>query len=233
MTPNNASSDTGSRGDTSSAESTLSDAAGQADGIVPDRVQQLQWIHQARSARLSRTAADLKSRYGANDTGVKRAEAEVAASQAASARIAVAHQLMAMSVPDVPANGWALYGVVYDTAAKPVPRLTVFLVDASKTLQSAYGYTYTDESGRFVLAYQEPKDAGRETVASGKQDVPTLFVQVSDMKRRTVYSSDTPAQLAFSVATPLGIVIGAGDAVIGEPPAEAPKGPPPKGKSKG
>ena len=233
MTPNITNSDPGSQADTHEAESELSTAVAHADSVVPDRIQQLQWIYQARSARLSRTAADLKSRYGANDSEVKSAEAAVAASQAASARIAIAHRQITMPAPDVSANGWALYGVVCDTAGNPVPRLTVFLVDASKTLQSAYGYTYTNDLGQFVLAYEEAEDAESESAASRKQDAPALFVEVRDMKRRTMYLSDTAVQPIMGVATPLGITVAAGDVALGEPPAGAPKGPPRKRKAKG
>ena len=50
-----------------------------ADNIAAQRVQTLTWVHQARAAQLSRTAATLKAQYGANDPGVKNAEAAVAA----------------------------------------------------------------------------------------------------------------------------------------------------------
>src|ERR1700693_5660741 len=60
-----------------------------ADNIAAHGVQTLTWVHQARAAQLSRTAATLKAQYGPNDPGVKSAEAALAAANADGARRAV------------------------------------------------------------------------------------------------------------------------------------------------
>jgi len=232
MTPNQTNTASASQANTPDAESQLTAAVADADSIVPARVQQLQWIHQARTAQLSRTAADLKARYGANDTGVKAAEAAVAASQAASARLVIVHQQIATPAPAVSANGWVLYGVICDATGKPVPRLTVYMVDDSKGYQSDYGYAYTDDSGRYSLAHEEAQNAAGVATAPSAQGE-ALFVEVSDLKQRTVYSSDTAVQLTTGAVTRFDITLAAGDAAVGEPPAGAQKGPPPQKKPKG
>src|SRR5271165_5941607 len=72
-----------------------------ADNIAAQRVQTLTWVHQARAAQLSRTAATLKAQYGANDPGVKNAEAAVAAAKADAARVSVVHQQVTTPEPQV------------------------------------------------------------------------------------------------------------------------------------
>lgn len=232
MTSNKTSVDTASQANTPNVDSELSAAVADADKIVPDRLQQLQWIHQARSAQRSRAAADLKARYGANDSGVKAAEAAVAASQAVSARLAITRQQITAPQPAAPANGWVLFGTISDATGAGVPQLTVYLVDASKTYESAYGYAYTDDDGHFALVHEEAPDAAGKTASTGQGATP-LFVEVSDLKQRTVYSSDTAVQLTTGAATRYDIVLSASNAVVGEPPAGAPKGPPPQKKPKG
>src|SRR5262249_61986390 len=71
--------------ETSNLRSRLTDALAQADAAAAGRVRHLQWVHQARASRLSRTAAELKAEYGPNDAGVKRAEAALAAATAGGA----------------------------------------------------------------------------------------------------------------------------------------------------
>ena len=231
MTPDTTKTATGSQTDDFPAGSDVSDLAGYADSVAADGVQQQLWIYRARSAQRSRTATDLKSQYGANDSGVQLAEAALAASQAVSAQVAIAHRQITTPAPNVPSNGWALYGVVCDAAGNPVPRLTVFLVDASKTYQSTYGYAYTDDTGQFVLSYEKTKDAAAAS-APGKDET-ALFVEISDQKGRTVYSGETPVQTVTGVAMRFGVVLPAGDAALGEPPAGAPKGPSTKSKPTG
>src|SRR6516164_6255809 len=100
---------------TSSAPTDLADIGTQitsnlaaADDIAAQRVQTLAWVHQARAAQLSRTAASLKAQYGPNDPGVKSAEAAVAAANATSAQVAVVHHQVTTAAPQIAATGWAL-----------------------------------------------------------------------------------------------------------------------------
>src|SRR5436190_3382283 len=112
---------TNSRTTTSGTQPDMSDIANEvtsnlasADNIAAGRVQTLMWVHQARAAQLSRTAATLEAQYGSNDPGVKSAEAAVAAANADAARIAVVHQQVTTPEPQVAPSGWALHGRVFD-----------------------------------------------------------------------------------------------------------------------
>src|SRR5262245_37083697 len=136
--------------DSSNLGAQLKDALANADTAAAERVRQLQWVHQARASRLSRTAAELKKTHGADDPAVKRAEAETAAARSAAARLSVVHQQIATPDPEVAPGGWALQGRVYlvdktSDERKPVRGFTVFLVDAAKTYQETFGFAYTDD----------------------------------------------------------------------------------------
>src|SRR5215813_3825594 len=120
-----------------------------ANNIAARRVHTLTWVHQARAAQLSRTAATLKSRYGPNDPSVKSAETAVAAANADAARAAVVHQQITTPEPQVSPTGWALHGRVFDAQLAPVSGYTVFLVDSAKSYQQSYGFAYTDDTGYF------------------------------------------------------------------------------------
>ena len=191
-----------------------------ADNIAAQRVQTLTWVHQARAAQLSRTAATLKAQYGPNDPGVKSAEAAVAAANADAARVAVVHQQVTTPEPQVASSGWALHGRVFDPELKPVSGFTVFLADAAKTYQQAYGFAYTDDTGYFLLNYAGSDPASRDKSATATQAQPELFVEITDSKERPVYLSPTAFQPVLGNATYQNIILPADDQAIGAPPAQ-------------
>ena len=144
-----------------------------ADDVAAQRVQTLAWVHQARAAQLSRSAASLTAQYGPDDPGVKSAEAAVAAANATAAQVAVVHYQVTTADPQVAANGWALHGRVFDAQLAPASGYTVFLVDSSKTYQQAYGFAYTDSTGYFLLNYAGSAGASGKTptAASGQNSI--------------------------------------------------------------
>lgn len=205
-----------------------------ADEIAAQRVQTLAWIHQARAAQLSRTAASLKAQYGPNDPGVKSAEEAVAAANAAAARVAVVHQQVTTAEPQVAQNGWALHGRAFDAQLAPVSGYTVFLVDAAKAYQQAYGFAYTDDTGYFLLNYQ-PSDAAsaeKSVTAAQGASATELFVEVADQKARPVYLSATAFQPVLGSATYQNIVLPTGQKPIGDPPEQIRRVAVPKKKRK-
>jgi hypothetical protein len=191
-----------------------------ADNIAAQRVQTLTWVHQARAAQLSRTAATLKAQYGPNDPGVKSAEAAVAAANADAARVAVVHQQVATPEPQVAPSGWALHGRVFDPELKPVSGFTVFLVDTAKAYQQAYGFAYTDDTGYFLLNYAGSDPASRDKSATSTQAQPELFFEITDSKEMPVYLSPTTFQPVLGSATYQNIILPADDQAIGAPPAQ-------------
>lgn len=235
---------TNSRTTTSGTQPDMSDIANQvtsnlasADNIAAGRVQTLMWVHQARAAQLSRTAATLKAQYGSNDPRVKSAEAAVAAANADAARVAVVHQQVTTPKPQVAPSGWALHGRVFDPKLKPVSGFTVFLVDAAKAYQQAYGFAYTDDTGYFLLNYAGSDPASRDKSATATQAQQELFVEITDSKAKPVYLSPTSFQPVVGSATYQNIILPADDRAIGAPPPEIrkvalPKGSSPKRKKK-
>jgi hypothetical protein len=220
--------------DASQISAELTAALASADSTAAERVQNLQWVHQARASQLSRTAAGLKAQYGADDPGVKAAEAEVAAATVAAARVSMLHQQLTTADPQVAKNGWALHGRVYRpvphtetiihtshvTQLQPVSGFTVFLVDATKTYQRAYGFAYTDDTGYFLLQYAGPDSASQEKSQTAAHAAPQLFIEIANKKALPVYVSATPFQPAEGAAAYLKITLPEGDQPIGDPPPE-------------
>lgn len=184
-----------------------------ADANAVQSVQALQQVHQARLSLLARTAADLKTQYGADDPRVKAAQTAVTATTATVSRISMVNQQLTTAVPQVSANGWALYGRVFDGQGQPLSRYTVFLVDAQNTYQEAYGFAYTDDSGYFLLHY-----AGANTKVASQGAV-TLFVEIANSKGQPIYLSTTAVQPTPGSATYQNIDVSSGNQPIGDPPA--------------
>jgi hypothetical protein len=207
--------------DASQISSELTAGIASADSIAAQRVQNLQWVHQARAAQLARTAASLKAQYGADDPGVKAAEAATAAAHATAARVAMVHRQLATTDPQVAPKGWALHGRVFDAKLKPVSGFTVFVVDATKTYQQAFGFAYTDDSGYFLLNYAGPETASKDkSPAAGTATQPQLFIEIANTKALPVFVSTTAFQPIEGAATYQNITLPDGDQAIGEPPPE-------------
>jgi hypothetical protein len=88
----------------------------------------------------------------------------------------------------------------------------VFLADAEKAYQRAYGFAYTDNTGYFLLNYPGPASADRQAPA------PQLFLEVADAKAQPVYLSTTPFQPAPGTVTYQNVILPSGDQPIGNPP---------------
>jgi hypothetical protein len=120
----------------------------------------------------------------------------------------VFQQELNTTVPEVAAKGWALQGRVYDASLKPLPNMTVFLVDATNTYQQQFGFAYTDETGYFQI----------NAADSGLANAQSFFLQVADNKSRPVYLSPSPLALTAGGSLYEKIVITAGGKPIGDPP---------------
>ena len=179
-----------------------------ADSAAAQSAQALTLVHQARLTQLSRTAATLKAQYGANNTGVKSAEAAVNAGATVVARVAMVQQELGTAAPPVAANGFVLHGRVYDSLFQPQSNMTVFLVDATNTYQQQFGFAYTDETGYFMI------NAADSELANAKP----VFLQVADNKSRPVYLSSSPLEPMPDSALYLKIILTAGGKPIGDPP---------------
>jgi hypothetical protein len=108
-------------------------------------------VHQARLAQKQRYAAALEKEYGAQDAGTLAAQARVATTKLVIAKVNVAQQQASTPSLTLSADEWALQGRVYDANSNPLAALTVFLVDGQKIWLRQNGFSYTDQTGYFVL----------------------------------------------------------------------------------
>jgi hypothetical protein len=196
-----------------------------ADGAVTQSTADLKLVHQARVANLTRTAAFLAKKYGATDPRVKTAQDAVAAGKVTVARVSMTHQQLSTAAPQVAANGWSLYGRVFNSQLQPVSGYTVFLVDSQKTYQQAYGFSYTDSTGYFQIDYAgaQPGNPPAGTPGAGAQAsaaAPQLFVEIVNANAQPVYLNNSAFQPVTGKATYQNIVLPAGEKPIGDPPAE-------------
>jgi hypothetical protein len=207
---------------------------GRADATAAQRLQTLSQVHKARLAQLTRTAAGVTARYGAGSAQATVAEAAVTAAKATVARVAVVSRQVGTTAPSVAAGGWALYGHLYNAELQPVAAYCVFLVDAQNAYQSAYGFTYTDSTGYFLISFagtpagsQGPTQQQTQAAAAAPTPPPPpspappsqLFIEIANANGQPVFLSKTALQPQLGSATYQNITLPAGEKPIGDPPA--------------
>jgi len=190
--------------------SNVTAALNAADTTSTQRVQGLGVVQQARLAQVTRQAARAVARYGKDSPQAKAAQAAVASSKAAVARLAVSGQQATLTAPQVAANGWAIYGHIYHSTLQPASAYTVFFVDEQNAYQSVIGFAYTGSDGSFHLTYP-----GAEKTA-----LPQLFLEVVNDKAQPVYLSTTAFQPQIGKATYQDLTLPAGEPVLGDPPPD-------------
>jgi hypothetical protein len=208
-----------------------------ADSTSAARLDNLNLVQQARISRLSRTVTSLTAQYGAGSTQVAAANAAAAAQQDVVARVQIARQQVAATAPTVTATGWAVWGHVYDATSKPLSSYCVFLVDAEKNYQNAYGFEFTDATGSFALNYAGVTAAAGTTAASqsaaaaaaggapaaatqSAAATPTVFLAVTNANAQLVYFGAKALPLTVGAALYVDISLPAGEPVLGDLPAE-------------
>lgn len=186
-----------------------------ADGKATDRLENLSLVHQARMTQLSRTVMGLTDEYGEGSSQVIAAKAAVTEAAGIVARLQVVRQQTAAEAPAVTATGWAVWGHVYDSNTKPLSGYCVFLVDGQKIFQRAYGFSYTDSTGSFVINF----DGG--SAASGKAgSTPTVFLAITNAKAQPVFVGTAPLSLTIGSATYVDTTLPEGEPVLGDLPEE-------------
>ena len=193
-----------------------------ADSVASQRIQSISLVRQARLAQLTRTAASIATNYGAKSAHATAVQAAVTSSKTIVARVAIVKDQVSTAAPKVAANGWAVYGHVYNAQLQPVSAYTVFLVNAQNTYQQTYGFAYTDDTGYFVISYA-PAKKRREEQAEKRGEAeaeafPPLFLEVVNTKAQPVYLSTAPFQPTLGSATYQNVTLPAGEAPIGDPP---------------
>lgn len=209
--------------------------ASAADAQAADAVSTLGLIQQARLANQSRALALAVAAYGKESTQAKTAAQAVTVTKAASARLAVLSQQVSTSPPTVAAAGWALHGRVYSSDLAPQAGYTVFLVDAQKNYLGEYGFAYTDATGYFLISVAGQKtDSGAAGAGAASQgatpaaapatqgtsSAAQIFLQVADPNANPVLLSEKPFVPTTGRAAYQVLLLPAGGAKLGDPPAE-------------
>jgi hypothetical protein len=198
----------------SQAQQDFAAALATADSTAAQNVQAMGLGYQARLSGLKRAAAAAIKQYGATSSQAQQAQAAVTATSGTISRIAVFQKQQSAAAPSVSSTGWVLHGRVYDAQLQALSRHTVFLVDATKSYQEAYGFAYTDETGYFLINYAGPSKAP----AGAAPAAPELYVEVVDTKAQPVYLATTVFSPAAGSATYQNITLTAGAQPLGDPP---------------
>jgi hypothetical protein len=201
----------------SQASEQLKTALNTADSTATQSIQTLGSVHQARLSRATRTAAALKTQYGADDPRVKAAEASVTATQTTIARVSAVQRELTVPVVQVSTTGWALQGYVVDTQYQPQTRFTVYLADANHLFVRQYGFSYTDDNGYFLINYTGDPQQQQSTQTQTGAQTPQLFIGVVDQDRNPVFLSSTPFQPLLGSAAFQIITVPAGGQTLGDP----------------
>jgi len=128
---------------------------------------------------------------------------------------------------------------VYDATSKPLSSYCVFLVDAEKNYQNAYGFEFTDATGSFTLNYAgvtaaagragaKKSAAAAAAAAAGAPAAPTqpatatptVFLAVTNAKAQLVYFGAKALPLTVGSALYVDVSLPAGEPVLGDLPAE-------------
>ncbi len=214
---------------------------GSIDMLAAQRLQNLQLVQQGRLSQLTRALAAAKTQYPPDSQEVKTAEAAVAATSTTVGRVSMTHQQLTTPDPEVAKEGWALHGRVFDAQLKPVSGFTVFLVDSQKTFQQAFGFSYTDDTGYFLINY-----AGQQITAKGQADrtpadtrgsgprapkgaaesasqgtsAPQLFLEIANTNAQPVFLSEAAFRPVTGSPTYENVILPPGNQPIGDPPTE-------------
>jgi len=191
----------------------ITTAIGTADSTANTRVQTLSLVHRARVTQLTRAAAAAQANYGAGSTQATAAQTALTTATATAARVTQFRQQVTTPAPQVAATGWVLHGRVYDSALQPVPAATVYLVDEQNAYQRAYGFSYTDSTGYFLL-----NDPGAQADGTDDAAAPSLYLAAANAKAQPVYLATSPLALTPGAALYQTITLPAGEPPIGDPP---------------
>jgi hypothetical protein len=225
-------------------KNTLSSAFDTVDASSTDVIHNLNLVQKAHLSRLQRNVTALKQ-AGVTGAAIQNAQGAVQAGTQRVAQLSALHQQAATPVQAVTDNGWVLQGRVFNSTLSPVEHLTVFLVDANKNWQSAYGFAYTDSTGYFVINYpaDSESDSNVQPVSATKSKSNLKSADASESQRATATPADSQSQTrtdlfieianangkpiylstdAFSPApgstTYLNITLPVGEKPIGDPP---------------
>lgn len=205
-------------------DATLQAVAADADTRSAYAVSTLTLIHQSRLSNQKRAATLAVAVYGADSSQAAAAQKTVTATTTTAARLAALTQQVNTPAPTVAATGWVLHGRVYSSDFAPVSGYAVFFVDAQKNYLSDYGYSYTDETGYFLISSTGPaggaSQSGEPQVGASQAAATQLYIQITDAKANPVLLSQAAFVPVIGKATYQSIILPAGDNKLGDLPAD-------------
>ncbi len=139
-------------------------------------------LQQRRAARMTETAEALRKKLGKNHPQI--AALENAAQSLTELKTHLDTQRARLKKwPKPRANEWIVFGTVTDSQGQPASGLTVRVFDRDRKYDDLLGETETDENGDFSTIYHE------RDFAETHENLPDLYVMVSDASGKTLYSS--------------------------------------------
>lgn len=206
-------------------DATLQAVATDADARSAAAVSTLTLIHQARLSNQTRAATLAVAVHGPDSPQAAAAQKAVTATTTTAARLATLTQQANTPAPTVPAAGWVLHGRVYTSALAPQSGYAVFLVDAQKNYLSDYGYSYTDDTGYFLISSTGPSSGAKQSGEPQSSEsqaaaTPQLYLQVTDANANPVLLSETSFVPVTGRATYQSVILPAGDKELGNLPAD-------------
>jgi len=192
-----------------------------ADAQVAAAVSNLTLIQQSRLSNQNRAATLAVAVYGKDSSQALAAQKLVTATTTTAARLTVLTQQVNTPAPTVAAKGWVLHGRVYASDLSPQSGYALFLVDGQKNYIGDYGYSYTDDTGYFLLSSDGSSSQPSESQSGESQSATAqLYVQVTDAKANPVLLSETAFVPATGKATYQAVTLPPGHKKLGNLPAD-------------
>jgi hypothetical protein len=191
---------------------------GWASTVDTQTSQQLTGIGLVRQARVNqqqREVAALAAQNGATDPGVVALQASIASQQSLVTVLGVTRDIATTQAPAVPANGWVLQGRVRSKTLAAVAKLSVCLVDETKSWLSAYGYSYTDSTGYFSIPF-DPAASGANPPATPL----SAYLEVLNKSGKALYIDEAPFTIATGASVYRDVVLSS-LTPLGNPPPGA------------
>jgi hypothetical protein len=139
-------------------------------------------LQQRRADRMAQTAEALRKKLGKDHPQV--VELENTAKSLSELNTHLDTQRARLKKwPKPRANEWMVFGTVTDAEGKPAAGLNVRVFDRDRKYDDLLGETETDENGDFFAIYHE------RDFAETRENLPELYVMVSDASGKTLYSS--------------------------------------------
>ena len=102
-------------------------------------------------------------------------------------------------------TSWRVHGRVYDSNAKPIKKLTVFLEDLSRKGSEILDYGCTDERGYYSITLNE------QTVSEYEKQKTPVYLRVSDANKQIIFRSNEALQMSKGAVEYRDIFIVAND----------------------